>query len=683
MSEGARFQIVLVDETPPDSQQARPDTGPSPPPFVQPPPVVSTTTSTPQQKPTDRPAPLADSATPVKGRADRSPNESEQKSDSRKDFDRVTKAAVSIDDIIGTGGLVRKAIAIVDVARTVIEGINAAKRLSDKPTAPQAVAESGALQEDPEGFANTLKDAIEKHTGAAKPDPQAKAPEAPPVQPPPVQAPAVQPPPAQVPPVTAKAPEAPPVQVPSVTAKAPSVQVPPATAKAPPVEIPTVTAKAPEIPPVTPPQVQAPPATVKAPEARPATVESVDGGFTRKAVGMVDAARLVVEGLTAVAKRFFDKPGSPQAAAENPGVMSEESEGPAGSIKEPLERIAANTNPANLDKQADRIIDGLDGDTQPKPEPKPKAPEPPQPRAAKPEAKAPEKSDSGIQIPKVKSSDLKPETATRGVQAEAAGARAVASTEAAAGATAAAESTAVAATETAVALEGVSAASAGTMASLGAVAVAAAPVAIALLAVGAAAYKVYDEFKKTWNTAREQQEELAQYSDAIAVQQAETQVRREMRMVERANELGERLARVGEAQDRNDEAWQKLSDAFDDIMVRALDAIVPAIDAVTVVVNQVAEGIELGNATGQMVLAALQDWLNLAGTEAEQDKAYYEAEALFKKKWNAFFTADQRSKEDQKFMNDPMLQALNNAWGQNKPIDPKDIANMVAQVRNL
>ena len=118
-------------------------------------------------------------------------------------------------------------------------------------------------------------------------------------------------------------------------------------------------------------------------------------------------------------------------------------------------------------------------------------------------------------------------------------------------------------------------------------------------------------------------------------------------------------------------------------MVRALDAIVPAIDAVTVVVNQVAEGIELGNATGQMVLAALQDWLNLAGTEAEQDKAYYEAEALFKKKWNAFFTADQRSKEDQKFMNDPMLQALNNAWGQNKPIDPKDIANMVAQVRNL
>ena len=422
---------------------------------------------------------------------------------------------------------------------------------------------------------------------------------------------------------------------------------------------------------------------MKAPEARPATVESVDGGFTRKAVGMVDAARLVVEGLTAVAKRFFDKPGSPQAAAENPGVMSEESEGPAGSIKEPLERIAANTNPANLDKQADRIIDGLDGDTQPKPEPKPKAPEPPQPRAAKPEAKAPEKSDSGIQIPKVKSSDLKPETATRGVQAEAAGARAVASTEAAAGATAAAESTAVAATETAVALEGVSAASAGTMASLGAVAVAAAPVAIALLAVGAAAYKVYDEFKKTWNTAREQQEELAQYSDAIAVQQAETQVRREMRMVERANELGERLARVGEAQDRNDEAWQKLSDAFDDIMVRALDAIVPAIDAVTVVVNQVAEGIELGNATGQMVLAALQDWLNLAGTEAEQDKAYYEAEALFKKKWNAFFTADQRSKEDQKFMNDPMLQALNNAWGQNKPIDPKDIANMVAQVRNL
>jgi len=127
MSEGARFQIVLVDETPPDSQTAKPDTGPSPPPFVPPPPAVSATTPTPQPKPTDRPAPLTDSATPVKERADRRPNDNE-KSESQKDFDRVKKAAISLDDIIGTGGLVRKAVAMVDVARTVIEGLNAVKR---------------------------------------------------------------------------------------------------------------------------------------------------------------------------------------------------------------------------------------------------------------------------------------------------------------------------------------------------------------------------------------------------------------------------------------------------------------------------------------------------------------------------------------------------------------------------
>jgi hypothetical protein len=682
MSEGARFQIVLVDETPPDSQTAKPDTGPSPPPFVPPPPAVSATTPTPQPKPTDRPAPLTDSATPVKERADRRPNDNE-KSESQKDFDRVKKAAISLDDIIGTGGLVRKAVAMVDVARTVIEGLNAVKRLTDKPTAPQAVAESGALQEDPEGFANTLKEAIEKHTGTAKPDPKTKAPEAPPAQAPPVQkAPMTleewdaittqtkpEAPPVQAPPVTAtvKAPEAPPVQAPPVQAppvtakkpEAPPVQVPPVTAtvkapEAPPVQAPPVTAKKPEAPPV-----QAPPVTAKKPEAPPVQVPPA-----------------------ALSEDTKEYAGSIKELAGSIKEPAGSIKDPAGSIKEPLDRIAHNTNPANLDKQADKIVDGLQGDAQPKPESRPKAPEIQPVQAPKGGSKAPEKPDPRIPAPKIKP-QAQTETVTKGVQTEVAAARAVATTEATAGAAVATEATAVAATETAAALGEVAAVSSGAVASLGAVAVAAAPVAIALVAVGAAAYKMVEVFKQVWNTAREQQQDLVSYSDAIAIQQAETQVRREMRMVERANELGDRLARVGEAQDRNDEAWQKLSDAIDDILIRNLETILPLIEVVTAGVNQVAEGVELANATGQLINATLRDWLQLGGTEAEQDRAYYEAEALFKKKWDAFFTADQRSKEDSRFMNDPMLQALNNAWGQNKPIDPKDIANMVAQVRAL
>jgi hypothetical protein len=93
------------------------------------------------------------------------------------------------------------------------------------------------------------------------------------------------------------------------------------------------------------------------------------------------------------------------------------------------------------------------------------------------------------------------------------------------------------------------------------------------------------------------------------------------------------------------------------------------IEGIAYGVEKTSEGVTLTYTSVQLAAAYLADWLNLAGNEAAEDAKIRELEHEMSKRWKEFLTDEKKKKLDDALKNDPMLDALNNAWGQPAKID--------------
>lgn len=187
------------------------------------------------------------------------------------------------------------------------------------------------------------------------------------------------------------------------------------------------------------------------------------------------------------------------------------------------------------------------------------------------------------------------------------------------------------------------------------------------LAVAAAGVIV--GLKLIGDAAREEAERLEEYSGEIAKTMAEGEVRRELHKVERGQERGGTLASIVGAQDKLSMAFEKLGESLTDPLIDLLATLVPVIEGIAYGVEKTSEGVTLTYTSVQLAAAYLADWLNLAGNEAAEDAKIRELEHEMSKRWKEFLTDEKKKKLDDALKNDPMLDALNNAWGQPAKID--------------
>jgi len=171
------------------------------------------------------------------------------------------------------------------------------------------------------------------------------------------------------------------------------------------------------------------------------------------------------------------------------------------------------------------------------------------------------------------------------------------------------------------------------------------------------------------DAAREEAERLEEYSGEIAKTMAEGEVRRELHKVERGEERGSTLASIVGAQDKLSMAFEKLGESLTDPLIDLLSTLVPVIEGIAYGVEKTGEGVTLTYQSVQLAAAYLADWLNLAGNEAAEDAKIRELEHEMSKRWKEFLTDEKKKKLDDALKNDPMLDALNDAWGQPAKID--------------
>jgi len=187
--------------------------------------------------------------------------------------------------------------------------------------------------------------------------------------------------------------------------------------------------------------------------------------------------------------------------------------------------------------------------------------------------------------------------------------------------------------------------------------------------IAAVAAGVVVGFKLVSDAARAEAERLEEYSGEIAKTMAEGDVRRELHRVERGQERGGTLASIVGAQDKLSLAFEKLGESLMDPLIDMLSTLVPVIEGIAYSVEKTSEGVGLTNTSVQLAAAYLADWLNLGENEAREDAKVREINAQLAKRWNEFLTDEKKKKLDDALQNDPMLNALNNAWGQPATID--------------
>jgi hypothetical protein len=171
------------------------------------------------------------------------------------------------------------------------------------------------------------------------------------------------------------------------------------------------------------------------------------------------------------------------------------------------------------------------------------------------------------------------------------------------------------------------------------------------------------------DAAREQAEELEEYSADISMAMAKGEVKRELHKIERADERGGTLATIVESQDKMSMAFEKLGESLMDPLVDMLAALTPVMDMISDGVVSTAQFVNLSYAELQLLTAYVNDFLNLSGSEAQQDQKVRDAEKKMREKWNTFFADEKKKSTKDLFDSDPMVNLLQNAWGQQAPID--------------